>query len=71
MVNFTDSLSCIPQEACNFYRGYYEMSGDMGSLIIKLGLLFASLDIIHWFLKFLCETYLFPKLNFLWKKTKV
>lgn len=63
-MNFTDDIDymeCIPQSACSFYHGYYTMSADMGMLILKLGLLFFSLDIIHTVFKSFFDGYLVPK----------
>lgn len=47
-----DSTSLMIDDACGYYRGYYDMSGDMGSLIFKLGLLFFVLEVIHKFLSY-------------------
>lgn len=60
MMNFTEF---IPQSACSFYAGYYAMSGDMGMMILKLGVLFLVLELVHFFLKNLFEYYFMPKIK--------
>lgn len=50
----------IPQGACQFYYGYYESSLNMGSLILKLGFLFAILDLIHYVIKYTFENIIIP-----------
>ena len=58
----------IPYEACEYYRGYYDMSADMGTLLIKLGLLFVCLEFIHSFSKFIFDYLMEKRIE---KKTEV
>jgi hypothetical protein len=62
--------TCIPQNACSFYHGYYTMSTDMGILILKLGLLFALLEVFHILIKNFFEHYVIPKFKQTFSKPK-
>lgn len=65
---FQTFKSCMPQSACSFYHGYYMMSADMGLLILKLGVMFLVLDILHIFLKNFFEKIAYPFLKDVFRK---
>lgn len=49
-----ESIS-MPESACQFYYGYYTMSTDMGSLILKVVLIFAGFELFHKLITYLVE----------------